>query len=271
MAGAPIFQKTLPVRPWASPQTARLPGLSPVAPGEWFLIDDAFAAQMAYRDRLLAGRRDAVYALDAAARPAARELLARVLGEVLSKPGYRREGEAVWRPDGVRVPIDRDEPLVTAARLVQEDLVLMEKPEGGAEHLLTGAALCFPASWTLAEKRGRPLTAIHTPVPVYDAGLAKRVQRLLDGIQPDRPIWRANALIYADPELHQPRREADRRAPPEGDARWLRVERQVLARLPETGAVAFTIHTFVLPFDALSAEDRTALAGLHAATGSGPP
>lgn len=259
--GAAICQEILPVRPWASPHTARLPGLSPVVPGDWFLADEAFAAQMAYRDRLIVNRRDTVHALDARARPAAVDLLETVLGEVLQKPGYSRASGAVIRPDGVRVNLDRDDPLVTAGRLVQEDLVLLEKPDGAAEHVLTGALLCFPASWTLAEKHRRPLAAIHLPVASYDANIAARVQRLCDGLQPGRPIWRANALVYADPELHQPRREGEARAVPEGGGRWLRSERQVLARLPETGAVAFTIHTFVLPFERLSAEDQGALSG----------
>jgi hypothetical protein len=37
---------------------------------------------------------------------------------------------------------------------------------------LTAAILCFPASWTLAEKLGRPLGAIHGPVAGYDPGMA---------------------------------------------------------------------------------------------------
>jgi Haem-dependent oxidative N-demethylase, alpha subunit-like len=266
MANTAICQTHLPVRPWAKPHTARLPGLSPVAPGEWLLVDEAYGAQMAYRDRLLAERRAAVHVLDAAARPAAAELLAAVLTEVLAKPGFARDGDAVIRPDGVRVTIDSGDPLATAARLVQEDLVILEKPVGAAEHVLTGAVLCFPASWTLAEKHGRPLTAIHVPVPVYDGEIARRVQRLFDGLQPGRPIWRANALVYADPDLHQPRREGEERALPPGGARWLRAERQVLNRLPETGAVVFSIHTYVLAFDRLSDDDRAALSGQQAVT-----
>lgn len=256
-----ICQSALPLRPWAEPKTARLPGLNPVEPGDWLRVDDAYGAQMAYREALLCGRREAVHVLENSARPAAEELLDMVLAEVLAKPGFARDGDGVIRPDGVRVALDRADPLATAGRLVQEDLVLLEQPEGGAEHILTGAVLCFPASWTLAEKRGKPMTAIHVPVRVYTDELARRVQRLLDGLQPGRPIWRANALIYADPDLHQPRREGEERPLPEGAGRWLRVERQVLIRLPETGAVAFTIHTYVVPFERLDAEDRAALAG----------
>lgn len=259
---SPIVQKALPLRPWAEEKTRRLPGLNPVAPGEWLLRDDAFAGQMAYRDTLIAERREKVIALAAQATPAAQELLAAVLAEIAGVDGYEIGSDRVRRPDGVLVPLERDDPLATAGRLVQEDLVIMEKPEGGEEHLLTGAVLCFPASWTLDEKYLRPLTGIHVPVPVYDDEIARRVQRLFDGLQIDRPIWRANFLPYADPDLHQPRRETERRERPKGEAEWLRVERQALRRLPATRAVIFSIHTYVVPMTTLSADDRAELAAV---------
>ena len=39
---------------------ARLPGLQPVAEDDWLRVDDAYAGQMAYRDQLIASRRDEV-------------------------------------------------------------------------------------------------------------------------------------------------------------------------------------------------------------------
>lgn len=265
-----IFQTHLPVRPWAEERTRRLPGLNPVAPGEWLIVDEVYAQQMAYREELLATRRAAVLRLDPEARPAAEELLDTVLAEVAQMPGFARDGARMRCPDGRVVAIDRADPLATCGRLVQEDLVLLEKRADGAEHVLTGAVLCFPASWSLDEKFLRPLVRIHKPVAVYDADIARRVQRLFDGIQPDRPIWRANNLVYSDPDLFQPRRENDRRSvAPEGP-RYLRVERQGLRRLPETGAVVFSIHSFVLPFSALDAADRAALADKVAVPVTGP-
>lgn len=261
---AEICQATLPLRPWAEPQTRRLPGLSPVDPGDWLRVDEAYGAQMALREHLLGARRSAVAALDPAARPAAEALLDAVLDEIAANPAYGRDGAAIVCPDGRRVVPDRGDPLVSAARLVQEDLIVMQQPEAGGEHVLTGAVVCFPASWTLAQKIHRPLTAIHTPVPDYDPEIARRVQRLFDGLRPGRPIWRANALVYADPALFQPRREGERRALPADGKRWLRIERQVLRRLPVARSVAFTIHTYVLPFAALDPGDRAALAGREA-------
>jgi len=254
-----ICQTSLPIKPWAEDRLRRLPGLNPIPPGGWLLVDDAYGAQMAHRAGLIADKGAAVLRLDDSARPAADELLQRVLEDLALHPAFTVAGGHVTCPDGRIVPIDRDQPLQTCGALVQEDLVIMEKH--GDEHVLTGALLCFPASWTLAQKFMKPMTMIHVPVPVYTADLAKRVQRLFDGIQVDRPMWRANFLTYGDPELHQPRTEQDQRSLYVDGPKWMRVERQGMLRLHHTRAVIFSIHTFVVPFDALSVEDRRVLEG----------
>lgn len=232
-----LLQRSLPY----DPLTPRpLPGIAPLRIEDWLIRDEVFAGQMARREELLADRRAEVLALDESARPAAEELLDLVL-----RLAYPQAGPQVMRPDGVSVAIDRSDPMGTLGRLVQEDLCLLQKQ--GGEHVLTGAVLCFPASWLLAEKYRRPLIAIHEPVATYDGGIAKRVQRLFDGVQPERPLWRFNALWYADPELHQPRSATARRETPEAKvADYLRSERQCILRLPKTGAVVFSIHTYVL-------------------------
>lgn len=235
-----------------------LPNIGPVSLADWLLVDEAHAAQMAERERLLENDRAAVLQLDPEAFPAAEELLEMVLANL--PEGFSREGEMVTRPDAVTVPLDRADPMGTLGRLVQEDLCLLEKRPGSDEHVLTGAVLCFPAGWRLAAKMMRPLTAIHIPIPEYDAGIAKRVQRLFDGVQPGRPLMRFNRLWQDDPALFQPgpRRDNGDRADP-ATAPYFRSERQCLVRLPDTRAVVFSIHTYVLTraaARALSAETR---------------
>ena len=252
----PILQSRLPFFPWMDPRTARLPGILPAEAGDWLRVDDAFAGQMAERDRLIADRPEIVHGMLDSARPAAEELYACVLERLARTEGYELRATEVRRPDGVVVPLDPTQPLVTLGRLVQEDLCLMEKH--GDEHVLTAAALCFPASWWLPEKLGRPLLSIHIPVREYDGDLAKRVQRLFDAIRPEQPLWRANALVYRDPTLHQPRREGDPRTDRRGGS-YVRSERQCLLRLPESRAVVFSIHTYVVDIASLSPEEFAGL------------
>ncbi|MEM9523928.1 MAG: DUF3445 domain-containing protein [Pseudomonadota bacterium] len=233
----PIFQNRLREASWVTPATRRLPGVQPLDWNDWLRVDDAYAGQMAERERLLNGWRGVVVAEGGPVE----ELLALVLQWL----PFPREGSLALCPDGRCVDIGRGDPWGVLGRLVQCDFCLLEKRHG--EHVLTGAVLCFPASWSLAEKMGRPLTAIHEPVASYDGGLAKRVQRLFDAMQPVRPLWRVNALLYDDPQLFQP----CRLPPVRGgrlalEAPFVRAERQALVKLPRSGAVVFSIHTSVV-------------------------
>ena len=251
-----VLQDRLPFAPWADVRTRRLPGVVPMEPGDWLRVDDAFGAQMALRAALIAGRGHEVHALDPGAAPAAAELLERVLAEVPAL-GYQVGAGQVLRPDGVLVGLDRDAPLITLGHLCQNDFCLMERR--GDQHVLTGAILCFPASWTLAEKFLRPMVGIHGPVAVYDAELARRVQRMFDMIRVEQPLWRANALHYEDADLFHPRSEAEPRRKPQGLGGFIRSERQCFVKLPVSGAVVFSIHTYLIRDASLTAEQAAAL------------
>lgn len=256
----PILQSRLPQAAWMDPRTSRLPGIQPVEGDDWLRIDEAFATQMAERDRLVATRLPEVVAMLPEARAAAEELYALILARLSEVPGYRVGAAEVVRPDGVGVALDPSRPLECLARLVQEDLCLLERH--GEEHVLTGAALCFPASWSLDEKLGRPLIGIHRTVRRYDSDVTKRVQRMFDAIRPEQALWRMNALVYVDPKLHQPGREGDPRTD-RRSGQFVRSERQTLKRLPKTGAVLFAIHTYVVRLDSLTAEERAGLETAH--------
>ena len=220
-----------------------LPGVRPMQ-GGWLTQDGDLPGALALRDRLLVEHGDAVVAEPEEALPVLRLGLERVLRELRSVPGYAVGPDTVQRPDGAEVPLDPDRPMTALARLVQEDVIVMDRGPDGL-HRLMGGTLLFPSLWSLREKLGRPLPGIHAPVPVYDEALARRVQRLFDGLHPDRPLERSNRLPYAEPALHQPRSEAEAKGRRPG-LPWIRRERQVLMGLLDRGGPAlFTIRTYV--------------------------
>ncbi|MDA7427018.1 DUF3445 domain-containing protein [Primorskyibacter aestuariivivens] len=223
-----------------------LPGISPFDPAAWLDVDDAYAAQMAERIRLLETREDEVLQCAPEALPPAREVLDMVCENLAAHhAGFCVGAGGVTTPDGRTVTRDAARPLHMLAHLIQEDICILQKQ--GDEHILTGALLCFPASWRLDEKFMRPLSHIHHTVDAYDTGIEKRVQRLFDGVQAGRPLWRFNALRYADAALFQPRSIHDRRDQPKtGEEKFMRSERQCILRLPQSNAVVFSIHTYVV-------------------------
>ncbi|MEM6637226.1 MAG: DUF3445 domain-containing protein [Pseudomonadota bacterium] len=221
-----------------------LPGTRPLAPDDWLRRDGAYGAQMAARAALLGTRRDQVLAALPDAAAAMSELFRMVCDVLRRDPGYRFCDRDVVCPDGRVVSLTADDPVAILAQLVQCDFCLLDRMPGARQHSLRAAALCFPASWRLSDKIGRPLSTIHAPVSPYDDAMARRVQRLFDGVRAGAGLWRANLLSYADPALFQPRHPGAAKPRPTDGQGFLRSERQTIIRLPKTGTVVFSIHTY---------------------------
>lgn len=242
--------------PFLDPPYRMTMGLLPLAPAEWIEIDESFAADLAEKGHLLASRPDEVFGALHGSAAGSREVLDRLAEHLPAQfpAHYRRAGDVLTRVhDGQRFDLAQPalHPLDLAGRLVQEDLCLMQRHGDG--HVLIAASLCFPTRWRLAEKLGRPLDAIHAPVPGFAARLGRPVERFFDRLAPGKAVWRANWSINDDPTLFQPgghfraAHNTDVTATNAGDKLWLRVERQTLTRLPESGDVLFTIRILQEP------------------------
>lgn len=231
-----ILNTHLPIKAWLEPRTARLPGVQPVEIDNWLMRSDTYEAQMSYRHKLVKERRGAVFQAMEEATEACHELC-NLIGEENAQ----------------------EHPLINAALSVQEDLCILQKQ--GDSHILTAAVMCFPSSWDLRQKIGRSISAIHAPVPEFSL-VSNSVERMLSAIRYEQPLGRANFLIYTDPELHQPRGEGILKPIDPKDPRFIRVERQTFRRMPETGAVVFAIHTYIVPESSLTPKELRVLARL---------
>ena len=203
---------------------------------EWFVIDDAFDAEIALRRRLLAEQRDVVFDCAPNADAAAQEVL-----ELVS---------AWLRERDLPVPDLDDHPLAVAGTLVPDDLCLMIPRDG--DWWFEGASLCFPSIWRLSDKFGRATTDVHSTVAHYRDVLAEKVDRYFTGMPVDRIVRRRNLSVKPWPLLHVPTTKPDQPLGPlipdaTGAPFWLRTERQTLRRLPGTGAILFTIKVQIAP------------------------
>ncbi len=278
-----------------TPATPFAIGLTPLDLADWITVDERLGAYLVERERLLAELRDKVFVEEADTRTAQAEVL-ELLAEHLPRrfpsvysvegvPGARMmriDCAGAEKADAVSgnrdqsakrqgesgqtrlVPLDDPQtpPLVAAAKLVQEDLVIMRKGEGGWR--LVAAVVCFPSSWTLTEKFARPMQDIHQPVPGYGPGTrpAVLIERIFDNLLVDQPVKRANWSLHHSDALYHPRGEAVRAARAAGradphdetdyDARgYYRRERQTLRKLPQSGDILFTIRIDIDPIDTL--------------------
>lgn len=146
-------------------------------------------------------------------------------------------------------------PLALAGRLIQEDLALLQPCANG--YCLVAGCICFPLRWHPPTKLGQPLGEIHQPVPGYQPQLTRPVDKLLEKLRPEHPVWRLNWNLVETPELFLPQ-GADPallqqiNSENAGDRLWLRVERQCLRRLSRSNTILFSIHTYLSPLSSLA-------------------
>lgn len=248
------------------PETVHLPfesgpyrmamGLIATAERDWFEIDCRYPDELRQRHVLLAERHGDVFAALPGSEAACAEALA-LIAEHLTRwhpSWYRYEGprlrnnltDELW--DLAHPALH---PLECAGRLVQEDLcIIAPTPEGPR---FTAAVLCFPTRWRLHDKLGKPLGAVHGPVPLFADRLARPVDRFMAHVKPGHIAQRVNWSVLDDPALFQtgghwrsgvnPAITAENA----GDTLYLRTERQTLRRLPHSGAVLFGIRVHVYP------------------------
>lgn len=151
-----------------------------------------------------------------------------------------------------------EDPMATAARLVQDDLALMfERPDG--EYYLLAGAILLAGFWRLSDKFGMRLSEIHTSgdVPQYREKLEKGMMNFFRRLKPEEPVVRNNYFIQVDDSLPWSHSIGSEDAETVSwntaeknkavEHHFFRSERQSLRRLPKSGAVVFTIRTYFEP------------------------
>ena len=192
-------------------------GLKPLDLDDWIEIDHTFDAQLREKRRVYAAHADKVFVAEAGTEDAQREVLD-LLREHLPR---RFPGVSSAHGDGLKITghpapgaaeMRALPPLHIASLLVQEDLILMRRSENGWR--LAAGSLCFPSSWKLTEKFGKPMHEIHEPVPAFGPGtrMADLIARMFDKLQTGNPVQRFNWSIQANARALSPavRRRAHR-------------------------------------------------------------
>lgn len=241
-------------------------GLEPMDPNDWIEIDMFYDEEMALRREILGTRRAVSVALTPGAEDACAEML-ELLADFLPKRFPNRFALAgtvlTNKATGERFDLSDQslDPLDVSARLVQEDLCIMQ--DVGGDVRFTAGAVLFPQRWQLLEKLGMRMVDIHKPVPRYVAEISKPVDGFMNRLRVGKPFWRANWAVVDDPTLFQPLNEEDIYAAvagsrvkehlepitPQnaGDRLFTRCERETLVRFPRSNAILFTIRTYVKP------------------------
>lgn len=188
----------------------------------------------------------------------------------------RAEGFAAY-PEGIQLAAEGAAPgaelaamlglsggLAEAARAHHEDMCLLILRPGDEQYRLVGAAVAWPSDWTPADKMGLPLRSLHAPIQGYEEQLASGVDHFMAKLKPGAIYGRCNWFIAAtddkrwaaEPPEHAFSHVTAQNA---GETLFVRSERQTLRRLPQTGAILFTIGIYTAPLGQLSQHNRARL------------
>ena len=274
------------------------PGLHGLDLRDWLLVNEpTYVEQMAVRRRALdsvSRREEVLQASDPATYAAQAEALEMVHSHLRSCHRHGRRCaislEALDGQVGVQEALaaaSEQPPLEHAARLIQEDLVLM-RPDGTGAYRMAAAAVFFSFGDLMRRValEQHSMDELHAKVGNFDTHLALPVHRFMAAISKSRPTWRTNWSFLFTPSLephpdhyltdlekrrrifpHAPETEWDgpdgavRRldARDAGDVVHMKVEYQTFRRLvahPEY--VLFTVHAHIEPLHCLQRLPRAA-------------
>ena len=154
--------------------------------------------------------------------------------------------------------------LADAARAHHEDMCLLTLRPGDEQYRLVGAAVAWPSDWTPADKMGLPLRSLHAPIQGYEEQLASGVDHFMAKLKPGPIYGRCNWFIAATGDKRwaaEPPEQAFSHVTAQnaGENLFVRSERQTLRRLPQTGAILFTIGIYTAPLGQLSQHNQARL------------
>lgn len=252
-------------------------GLKPMPLETWLETGPDHGAFMKAKRARLRGLPPLFYGALPSSRPAQTELLALAIGHLLKDHGgnfTREQGHLHDHIDGSVHELSADEPLEILGRVLEEDFILIEKVDGA--DIISAASNAYTTSGRIVSSVGRSMRFAHEFVPGLNDQLGARIDRVLANVQTTAPVVRFNWVLTSiadrlfpegshDANVEGSERlvavlEANYRLVP--DRLWVRVERQTFVRLPETGALAFGIHTYSHPLSSLG-DDRESLSALY--------
>jgi dimethylamine monooxygenase subunit A len=218
-------------------------GLKALDVKDWLDFDDQFDIYLQEKRRLYKEEGDHVLVAEQGSEAAQAEVLDLIEDDLR----LRGRSSAVLSSDVA--------PLARAGLLVQEDLVLMRHSLRGWR--LVAASLCFPSAWNLHEKFGKTMPEIHQPVPGFGEGTrnAGLIDRMFDNLRVEQPVVRWNWSLYGDDRLYHPASDnnmKNRFGEGQLDGKVIiRLERQTLRKLPQSGDILFTIRIYNQPLEVL--------------------
>ena len=230
-------QCSTPWRPYKPMEYRLTMGLSALEPSQWIRIDNGYLERIAERKALIEQHPTVVYGFKPEMVPAIEELYEYLLGyylprrypglfQISLKKGLELTNEESWfenlvtgeshpiisptrtaRATGSERTQAVDYLLRAIATTIEEDFLMLLPdsllPNGGEgpEYKMRAFCVCFPSGFNAPGFLGKPLAAIHTPVPRYKEKLQMSMDRFFARILVGKPWRRWNWTVTTHNEL----------------------------------------------------------------------
>ncbi|SDI62153.1 Protein of unknown function [Pseudomonas flavescens] len=236
-----------------------------------FDVDEHYLSEMAERARVLERDPERCLVMPHMAQ-AAWDLLEMLMQQLAADyPQHfqlERNGPA-WRWRNLAMGIDQPftfgaadslpcEPLEYITRQMQGDFAVLDQRDG--DLFMDAGMVTCPADWSLRFDAGMSFKQWHSPVPMANQmGIFERALKFLLNIQVGHPVRRLNWTLTINPRLdtspetfHEWGSDRGSVTPDNvGRLVHLRVELQLMARLPRSNAVLFSIRTYLISMQEL--------------------
>lgn len=156
---------------------------------------------------------------------------------------------------------------------MEEDfIILLKDPKRfnephGDEYHFKGGVFAFAAGFNPRDRFNAPLSFIHEEIPGYQEKLLLSMNRFFNRLAPGKIVTRSNFSMQTHHKLFADKENKGHNLPAGKVQEAIpfdkcdfnsqihyRSERQTLTKLPKTGAMVFTIRTYMLPLSAIKAE-----------------
>ncbi|KAK6529956.1 hypothetical protein TWF281_009106 [Arthrobotrys megalospora] len=262
-----------PFRPY-KPVYHMTMGLEKCVPNDLFLIDSSYPERIAMRKRIVEQFPSMTIGASERAGDAIDELYTYILSQHLPSRFpklFTIDDEAGWFKNSVSgdtypltPPSDPKDALKTLAKTVEEDILLLQKEPEKETYSLQAFIACFPNGFDSSQKMGMELRKIHEPVPMFEEKLAGSMDRFFGRVEVGRWVRRFNWTISTHGKLFLPTGNhiyegeelPEELESVELDKTYLRVERQVLLRLPVSKALVFFVKTYMTPLKEIKEEGQ---------------
>ena len=239
----PIPVEILPIE--TGDQFRHRMGTKSLDTAQWLPSDEETAPTIAMKRELLRLRRNDVVGLADGGSDAAEEAATLIAGFC----GTPVQGRGI-------------DALIEASLLVADDVVVMQPVGAEPQLVVVAGVVCSPSRWSIQTKLNSNMMAVHVPVPQYADHVGKAVDTTLSRLRADQPMVRSNWTIEDHCALFQP-------VAPKGQLvqditqLWIRMERQTLRSLPQTGGSMFTIRTYQQPITEYVARGKDVASTLY--------